>query len=132
MTETKPTSSVLTTTRTDDGNQTTWAVADTGRATTLTIARGTPDQITRMIEAAPSCAGFTDATTATVLGHVSDHKRVGHYLDDFEACLHLGRCDRDTYVSTVAHPLFQAAATAGFDDAAVYGLLAALHAKGGV
>jgi hypothetical protein len=122
----------LTTARVDDGNTTTWAVHTDIRATTLTIARGTPDQVTRMIEAAPSASGFCDADTATVLCHVSAHELtepgVGGTSED---CLYLGRCDRDTYISSVARPLFHAAAKAGFADDAVYALLAELHAKAG-
>lgn len=122
----------LTSTRTDDGANTTWAVHDTARATTLTIARGTPEQITRMIETAPSAAGFCDETTATVLGHVSSHDADGGDADDSELCPYLGRCDRDTYVGHIARPLFHAAAKGGFADDAVYALLAELHAKAGV
>jgi hypothetical protein len=121
----------LTTARVDDGNNTTWAVHTAGRATTLTIARGTPDQVTRMIEAAPSAAGFCDVDTATVLRHVATHLQTGEDFTGFEACPYAGRCDCDTFVRHIERPLFHAAAAARFDDDAVYALLADLHAKGG-
>jgi hypothetical protein len=122
----------LTTARVDDGNTTTWAVHTDIRATTLTIARGTPDQVTRMIEAAPSAAGFCDVDTAAVLVNVSSHDQTDEDLGSSEDCPFVGRCDRDSYVGHVAYPLFHAAAKAGFDDTAVYALLADLHAKAGV
>lgn len=132
MTAIEKSSPELTTTRTDDGNHTTWAVADATRATSLTIARGTPEQITRMIEVAPSAAGFADENTASVLQHVSNHERIDNDRPGGSMpCPHLGRCDRDTWDRHSAHPLFQAAAAAGFDDARVYELLTELHHKAG-
>ena len=121
----------LTRTRTDTAAGTTWAVHDTTRATSLTIARGTPDQITRMIEAAPSAAGYCDQDSATVLAHVSTHEQVDGTVYGAEPCEYVGRCDRDTYTSTIARPLFHAAAAARFDDGAVYALLADLHRRAG-
>jgi hypothetical protein len=121
----------LTTARVDDGNTTTWAVHTDIRATTLTIARGTPDQVTRMIEAAPSAAGFCDVDTAAVLVNVSSHDQTDEDLGSSEDCLYLGRCDRDTFDRHIERTLFHAAAKAGFADDAVWALLAELHAKAG-
>lgn len=52
----------------------------------------------------------------------------GEYTD---VCPWLGYCDTDAIVNSIGRDLHAKARAAGFDDEAVFGLLAELHAKAG-
>jgi hypothetical protein len=112
-----------------DGKYTAWWVTDGVRATSLRIVAATDEEIGAFLAIAPSAAEFTANQASLVAVH--DHAPAvdGDNASWAEDCHILGRCFADCYVSSVAHPLFQAAAAANFDDAAVFALLAELHAK---
>ncbi len=115
-----------------DGKYTAWWVTDGVRATSLRIVRTTAEDVARLVAVAPSAAAFS-AGDASLVG-VHDHAPVtGNAETDSwaEDCGIIGRCFGEHYATSVAHPLFQAAAAAAFDDETVFALLAELHAKAG-
>lgn len=118
----------LTPTFTTIGSYSTWAVNDGIRATSLAIVRTNAEEVARAVAVVPSVAGFSAGDA--MLMSVCTHEQVAH-VELGEVCAYLGRCESDAYVSSVAHPLFQAAAAAGFADTAVYALLTDLHTSVG-
>lgn len=109
-----------------DGKYTAWWVSDGTRATSMRIVAATDEEVGAFLALAPSAAEFT-ANNASLVG-IHDHGPVDNSNDPWaDDCHILGRCFADVYVSSVAHPLFQAAAANGFRDDVVFSLLAGLH-----
>lgn len=113
-----------------DGKYTAWWVSDGTRATSMRIIAATDEEVSTLLQLAPSAAEFT-ANNASLV-YIHDHAPATNPADPWaNDCPICGHCFADCYVSSVAHPLFRAAAAVNFRDEAVYDLLATLHTEAG-